>query len=268
MIVIDGAAGHAFGDKEVTKMNNAQVDDQTVMRLTEKGGTEYFTTQVPNSDGIEERQFEIISRKDQRNGFRAIAYVEVDDKGKRISDPETGKPELRLSFQGWGGLKDTLTSLKIIARADATHEKDVEAFVNEAVENMEEKGGIGSVIIGSHSQGAMNAMKAMDVVDGIEAANVKDIVLLETFGAKIALQHLSEHVADATGQSVKAVYEDFAKRITSVNSDPPSIVGKMEATSEPLGNVFTINMDALSEILGQDLSALDRHRLGQMARAI
>lgn len=290
-IVIDGVAGHLFPIAEAKKIRDVtDRDGQPVTEIPDSviaaGETpEFFSVRLPSG---EEKSFQTLSSEVKKNGFKAIAYREVDENRQPVMDAD-GKSELRLSFQGLvKGAGDYLTAAKVQVGMDASHVEDVEPFTKDAIDQAGGKDNISTMIFGSHSYGTINAVEAYRVAkeEGVEKV---DVVLFEPFGARNAVENTASRMAktqlEDEGQSTgghlhnllhrddkaalqertAALMSDLEEHVTTVTNIPLSIVGDRKQAS-PVGEAYTLDVSKAKE--GQSLSGKELHQLKMMMKTV
>lgn len=170
LILIDGAAGLMIPPKG--EQLNRILGNENLVRhhYDDAGKPEAFSVTMPETGVI--RHFRVLhSVEKPENGFRAIAYQEVDspDGGNPII--RDGEPTIYLNFQGTKGTRGEIPTLgKIAARKPTAHLDDLNHFLQEMANQAEMTENLPEIMIGGHSYGATNAVASYYLLTGKEVA--------------------------------------------------------------------------------------------------
>lgn len=291
-IIIDGIAGHLFPVTEALKLEKVQDMAQQQIPQIPKEYIEgrkipqFFDVKL--ADG-KTQKYEVVHSAVKSNGFKALAYreVELNAPHEPVMDKNGKTYPLRFSFQGLvEGAGDYITAAKLYAGRNATHTESAREFTEKVIDKIGAKN-ISALIAGSHSYGAINAIEAYQVAKekGVEKV---EMVFLETYGAKDALQDFARKQADQQLRQkgkpyskdvhdalAQRIFKDIAEHTVTINSSPASFVTRpvfRHNVGNPVGETYILDVTGVSHTnkkgAERSQTAVDRHRLTTMMQAV
>ena len=176
---------------EVIKDN---VTDDSIRRVSidlGDGKTRYFQ-QIDRMNG--DAGVSTAEGYKEGNGLHATAWKEIDATGNDVKDAN-GKQEVRLSFTGFLGDKDTGALMSVIDGKLNPQALEAAVFTDQIIKQMG-KDNISNIIYSSHSIGAGNALAA-HVVSDLAGVPTKTALMIEPVGATLQLNKIQEAMSDS-----------------------------------------------------------------------